>query len=171
MPQPIPEGLGVGLGHVVLLDKPDLAAMIAAIASEWAGVEDELGRLLATILVSDPVPPTRMFYAIGSLNARLDALRAAAEAKLPREKYKQLSENLILTIKKRSKERSNLIHAKWGESRDYPDALIWAAPFWHKDFGKFLAYQKDDFQQILDRIIDLHARLREFRTDIQILAP
>jgi hypothetical protein len=103
--------------------RPILAAHIGTIAAMWAQVEVTMGILLSMLLGADAVVGTAMYTSLISEQARLAAMNAAANEKLPTElRDKYLS--LMRSIKIPRKARNKVVHGLWAISEKRPDCLV-----------------------------------------------
>ncbi|MDR3533148.1 MAG: hypothetical protein P4L90_21630 [Rhodopila sp.] len=127
MPQPLKLPVSVEFAPVALLRRPQLAAHIGVVVGIWSQIEVNLGTLLAALIGAEAKTVLAIYLSLTSAPAQRAVIEAAANLRLNHEQRSRLSKLLIL-IGKRGKERNLLVHASWGISDAYPDALIWADP-------------------------------------------
>jgi hypothetical protein len=173
MPQQLPVGKSVTSGDDVVLQRPELAAQMASIISNWTQIEEMLlwiyGLLMGDYLpqgLFDPnvftAPPShpmarQIFDEVNSLNARLSLVAAICDWRLPKEDGEHFRAVLLPEIRRRSGERNKVAHQSWGVCNDYPDALILSAYY-----GPAQIWKMRDFRAVSDRIIALHSTLSKF---------
>ncbi len=122
MPNPLRRKVKYLLEPLKLLERPNLAAHVAVIASLWTKVEIELGKLI--IFVSgNPKEGAATFNALKSAGSRGDVIRAIAQLRLDKDEIKQL-EDLLKEYRRIAGERNDIIHNLWGISDDMPEALL-----------------------------------------------
>lgn len=174
MPQPVVGPTESYVGPEALTRNPELATQIAIIVSAWADVENELGEILAGLFHhKSRAPVISGFYTLNSLPAKLDFLRAAAKKRLPPDLYRELSENIIPEIRRRSKERGTVVHGMWADSKQHPEALLLYPPIWQLVINNAvpMKYKKRDFENIVGRIYELREKLTQFSSQIHALMP
>lgn len=103
--------------------RPDLAIAIARISADWAQVEWEVGKLLATILDTEFRTGVAMYLALMGSAAQEAALTAAASKMLSEDRQDELT-TLLRDVRARSRERNRMIHCLWGTSPEFPTDLI-----------------------------------------------
>jgi hypothetical protein len=149
----------------------------------WSMVEQRVAFFLVEMLGGSARPGVAMFQALSGTAAQHNVLKAVADIALDdvgRAKFQAL----LIDYKGRAKERAKVIHAVWGVSDDYPDALIRmddAEPVrqmavWKEAFekgrrlekgeyspvaGKHMLYTERDFLDIEARIISLVERFHD----------
>lgn len=170
-------GTSVQAGAKLILQRPSLAALLGAVAAEWASLESSVMHLYAFLMgvylpqappgFEPPSHPVayQVFDTLPTLHLRLELLRKLAEWFT---KDAALLEELTTTIKairKAAELRNKLVHAHWGvtAAAEYNDALI-LLPI----FGDQLAYRESDFNHAIDKIMDaekavcfFHAKARD----------
>jgi tetrahydromethanopterin S-methyltransferase subunit G len=167
MPEKLPGHCQVTRGpHSVEL-RPELAVKIASICAIWAMIEDQItvlyGLLMGTYLsrpadtpnAGPPLHPValQVFWTLHALNNRLDLLRRLGKWRANEAENERIEE-LAVEINRCAAARSRVAHGLWGTCDDYPDALIL-----DRHFDAMWIYQANDFQQVLDRLRDLHGEL------------
>lgn len=184
MPQPLlkwPNDLR--FGDLVPRVRPQLSTEIARVCAAWTIVEIEIGFMLAAILDTQARPGVAMYLALSGTAAQNATLLAAAEISLSPELQAELGE-LLKQMRKRAKERAAVVHALWGASAEYPDALINCPPQmfvmdiidklhhyveWGKDsedrteiLKHLTSYTKNDFEQIIKRFHEFTFDVNKF---------
>jgi hypothetical protein len=89
--------------------RPNLAIAIARISADWAQVEWEIGKLLATILDTESRTGVAMYLALMGSAAQEAAISAAANKMLSSERQDDLVA-LFSDVRARSRERNRVIH-------------------------------------------------------------
>jgi hypothetical protein len=129
MPQPLRDLKGVRLGPVAILQRPQLAALIAGIVVRWNNVEMEMASLMCkcTASMANLEQTMAMYTAMQSDGAKRSLLKSAAQSVISVDQYEALDERLEL-VRTRALERNKIVHALWGTSDAHPDVLICAVP-------------------------------------------
>ena len=160
MPQPV--DVSGAKPHRQLLQRPELAAHIAAIAAQWTSVEERMAELLSAAFGHS----TKDDLGAHSISRNWVALTAIRETETNRVRLKIIDATLGAILKdraadlfaeweeirdelnKRGRERNKVVHGNWSLSDEYPDDLILETPR-----GARFRYTLKDFQDILDRIV------------------
>lgn len=165
MPQPLPIGKTSSFGPNSILERPELAAQIGNVCANWTLVENAMmslyGLLMGMYLPKHNVPgfewmpPThpvayQVFDALNALAPRLDLLLRLCRWKALPEEAEYLERTLAPIVRKRFSERSIIAHGLWGICDEYQDALIL-----QRTFGGNQIWQKSDFEQTSERILEL----------------
>lgn len=103
--------------------RPSLAPLVAEAISAWAYAEATMGDILIRMLGARGEPAAKMYSAIVSTTARLDALSAAARCSL-QSRYLEMFDALKMVVKPVAGARNRLAHDLWCYSDDLPDALL-----------------------------------------------
>jgi hypothetical protein len=123
------------------------------VAAEWAALEEHLISALAfglfamTNAQAHKVAKTAL-YALDSQSARLSVIEALLEQRVAPELHRFFVDTLKHEIRKRAKERNNVVHANWGIAREFPNDVILVSPE-----NEHQRYSLKDFEDITDRII------------------
>lgn len=153
----------------MILERPSLAALLGAVAAEWALLENWVMHLYAYLLgvylprvpgFEPPIHPValQVFDTLETQRLRLDLLKKLAGWVLKDPALlKELNTVVIESIRKAAKLRNTLLHSQWGVAAEYPDALVLLPTFGHQ-----MAYEEADFQEAIDRIIDARKSIGAF---------
>lgn len=185
MAHQISSDVPVNSRHKEILKRRELAALLGEITNEWSALEADIMYIYAmlmgmflprekgerdpmtfrSLLNDPPVHPvaTQVFDTLENLPNRLKLLEKLATWTLRTDQalLERLKETIIPLIKKTSRRRAKFVHAMWGTSDDYPDALILIPAF-----GKYEAYEASDFNETIDFIIRTVDAVREFNVDV-----
>lgn len=173
MPQPVNQA--GARPHKLMLDRPDLAARIAAIAAQWTQVEISMAELLAAAFGSSELTEdgahmiARNWIAltaireVSNIRGRMDIMDATLGAVLDQNNSTLLPEWTALKddLFKRGRERNDVVHGDWSISDQYPDDLIL-----EERKGRCLLYTAQDLDNILDRIVAVWQRCEAFKLSI-----
>ena len=97
-------------GPEAMLRRPELAAMIAAVASRATWIEDAFARLFVYLLNREEEAALSIYLNFFDNGVRLRVFNAVADTRLSeddRKKFKKLHEQLATKLKP----RNNLVHA------------------------------------------------------------
>jgi len=167
-------GTHVELLNRRLLKRPELAALIGVIASQWAELESDLTFLYATLLgkylphIQEDGPPThpigfQIFDALENLHKRTQLIERLAEELIVNEDLvKELKDVLLPLIKNAGRRRNDLIHAYWGTNDNYPDALIRISVS-----EPWMIYKASDFNEAIDLIIRSSNAITDFEVKVK----
>lgn len=166
MAHPLKGDSGVCYGPRILLERPDLAALIGCICSDWANVEDLLGTLYGNLMgVYLPTTPgaepalhpvaRQIFSEINTIHSRVNLVKKLAAWVIRDEDKKTEMLKVLDEIKNAGKGRNKVAHGIWGICESESDALIYTPDFGHK-----MIYKKSDFEEILSKIHEAQAKLR-----------
>ena len=127
MPQPVHYSrlISFDFGPEAILDRPDLAAHVAAISALWNEIEARSASFLAALLGGEAKTGISMFFAITNDGAKRAAMDAVCSLKLQPEQNKEF-QRIMKGIGERYGDRNNAVHGAWGVSELYPDALLWS---------------------------------------------
>lgn len=109
------------------LERPELGALIASIASLGAVIEREMAGLLGDLLESPSKQTLAMYLALSGSQARKSALLAAAKLRISKGDYEVLVK-LYKKIGNTVGERNDVVHGMWCLSDDYPNDLVLCDP-------------------------------------------
>jgi hypothetical protein len=169
MAHQLKSGVSVQYGPRMILQRPALAALLGAIAAEWAVLENKVIFLYVYLMggylprvegFEPPVHPLalQVFDTLETTHHRLELLRKLAEWVLKDESLiVELRETVFVSVRSAAKVRNTAVHSLWGIAPEYPDALIYMPVFGHQ-----LAYAESDFQQAIDRIVEAHQLVGRF---------
>jgi hypothetical protein len=169
MAHQIKTGVSVQYGPRVVLERPTLAALLGAVACEWAVLESKVMYLYAYLMgvylprvdgFEPPIHPValQVFDTLETTRHRTELLRKLGDWVLKDDGLKkELNDGVIAAIRNAAKLRNNAVHSVWGVAKEYPDALISIPTFGHQ-----LAYVEADFQEAIERIIDAHKQVGHF---------
>ena len=171
MPQPFPDDRSLRWYDHAILDRPEIAARIGLVATEWAAFERLLAQMFAVTLFGMGAPEgageaisQQALGALESLSARLDIISAILKPRIPEELYERFQETVMPDIRGRARERNRVIHGHWLICDDYPNDLIYAP--WGK---RRLRYTTKDFDDIAARINETSGRFIEFLMAVRIV--
>lgn len=169
MAHPVRIGISVRSGPRTLLQRPQLAALLGVVASEWAFLENRITHLYAYLMGTylprtpgyhSPTHPValQVFDTLETQRLRSDLLRKLTKwvVKDP-NLITMLGDKVLPAVQKSAKLRNTLVHGHWGVSDEYPDELILMPTF-----GKKLVYGEADFEEAVTRIIDACRQLTDF---------
>jgi hypothetical protein len=123
MTKPLPAQVMVTPSAMAPLDRKELGAMIACIASMSGALERELAGILADIMEEHSKQALAMYLALSGSQARKSALLAAAKLRISDDDYADLLK-LYKKISNQAGERNAVIHGTWGVHERYPTALL-----------------------------------------------
>jgi hypothetical protein len=110
-----------------LLQKPNLANLVAVAIGWSSNIEYALGLVLVTMLDANVKPAFAMFSAITSAAAQRSALSSAAEAVLSPDDL-EIFGAVLAVARTTSEQRNKFAHGLWGTSPQVPDALLLVSP-------------------------------------------
>ena len=175
MPRPLERGTPVTFGASTVLERPDLAAALGAIASTWAVVEIHLSGFLAELASTNHKAALAILARIPTAKARSETIREIGRMTMPEDQFNALK-RLLALFNAGAKERNDVIHGVWGVAPSEPAALIWMHPKdyveWHrshaarllageldsdpmKSHPPFTVYLSTDLEAILERLNSL----------------
>jgi len=158
MAHPLPVGISVKSGMGITRNRPDLAALIGRICSDWAFVENSLSQfyahLMGIYLDSPPgyEPPShpvahQIFDEIKTIHSRIQLVKRLVDWVIKDEQQKNDRLDVLDQLRKAGKGRNKVAHGVWGICESEPDALILLPSFGHKSI-----YKKSDFELIIEQI-------------------
>lgn len=190
MPKVLKGISGLIFDSEAILQRPHLAAMISAIAIRWNDVESSLAYLFVDLLDKEDRAALAIYLKLIDISVRKAAFDALARSKLDKDSLEAF-EALFKKIRKRARQRANIVHGLWRVSKDHEDGLILmdAANMYTHNFqfrhmkfkGTFDAlnyvtksaenavvtkYTSKDFQEILDKISLLFEEVEAFRMQL-----
>lgn len=127
MPQPIHYSklISFDFRPSAILERPALAAHVAAISALWNEIEATVASLLTALLGGEAKTGISIFFAIHNEGAKRAAIDAICSLKL-KEADQQKFQSILRTISERYKDRNHAVHGAWGVAPAYPDKLLWA---------------------------------------------
>lgn len=190
MPRSLPRKVRIGQALTPPMEaRPDLAVYVARVATGWSRVEQSLGYLIVQLLGAHAHAGMKMYKALSSSASQMAVLRAVARDRLSPDQVDKL-EDLLRLIKATARKRNDIVHGIWETADDLPDALVWCdsadsllthSEFWAgwlsrgeperlqwaaKEYAgsgpKYLVYKQEDFEQILEDMNLVLARLMTF---------
>lgn len=164
MPQPICQpGMSYRSYPCHLLDRPQCAILIGAVAGEWGAIDGILAHIYGIISGGSDIIPVGVIgidemarEALGNVPAlqlRLKLVRLALKRTMPEEIATQFND-ISREIQSRSGERTNIIHGNWFVSKDLPESLALK-----QNDGTHIEYTESDFSDSLDRISETRRKL------------
>lgn len=175
--------------------RPNLAILVAQIATNWTRIEELLGRTLTQLLGAEAKSGMVMYQALSGGASRTSVLRAVA-------RYRSAViaaelETVLAAVRTTGGKRNDIIHGHWFYSDDHPDDLVWLASkhdlisyseFWagynanpeHQkqiEFAKgfqakrrdYRLYKEADFKSVLSEILLLGGRIVGFNVECEKL--
>lgn len=129
MPQPIPSSKTISFDfrRNAVLQRPELAARIAAILSHWNEIESRIALFMAALMGGEAKTIVNVYLAIQSDGAKKATIDTVTELKLPLARLAEFRE-IQKDIGSRYAERNKAVHGSWGISPEYPDSLLWYDP-------------------------------------------
>lgn len=154
MPQPLKEGYTLEGKPRVVLERPQHAAGIGLVASEWTQLESHLIEMVSFALfvfskqenVSKRLA-TDVMRTIESLSGRLDVIDTIMKPRIPEEMFNEYREKIRPEIRRRAGERNRVVHGQWHICEKYPDDLIL-----NNRTDEPMRYSVKDFEDIAARI-------------------
>ncbi len=118
-------------GPYAILQRPELASYIGAIATTDEAIQESWGIILALALAADARVGTELYLSLTGSNAQAAVLNKAIEIATEgeaeiQEAYKQL----LKDQKGRSGERNRIVHGRWGILPSRQDVLILGERNW-----------------------------------------
>lgn len=174
--QVIDDDLHPNFGSKSMLERPKLATLIGVIAGEWAYLEADLA-FLYCILISgtiQPIPPDllrgphmlglQIYEVLENTQKRIELLKSLAEHVLANNEplLGHIKETLLPEIRRAAKRRNTILHAVWGVSDVYPDALLYIPAS-----AKWMVYKESDFNEAIDLIINTSDSIRKCQADVR----
>lgn len=158
MTTPLQIGKSYTYGPRMLLQRPNLAAMIGCVCAEWAYVENSLvmfyAHLMGVYLPGHPEfePPShpvafQVLEELQSINAKVNLVKKLADWIIKNEAQKADVLAVLEKLKKSGVGRNLVAHGVWGICESEPDALV-LIPI----FGQVQIYKIRDFELILEKI-------------------
>ncbi|TPG38655.1 hypothetical protein EAH79_16215 [Sphingomonas koreensis] len=149
----------------IIIERPQHAIRIAAIAAEWTQVEKSMVRLLAgsygrTLYNEDgprdvehhPVAVAAM-EAAETMRARFKLLDLSLGKLVAKTTVEPTWTDLRKQIEARGRERNKVVHGSWGLSPGIPNDLVMQTP------DGYFKWTVTDFDATLDRIVDVRGRI------------
>lgn len=141
----------------VVLQRPECAALIGAIAVEWVHMETVLARIYSYLVNGvnpfgrdlGEVIAAESFDLVPSLQVKRTILLAAARRRFDNDLVDRFA-GLLKQYQEAATKRNDIIHGTWLLSDEYPDKLIWSKPI--TQFAKARVYGVVDFKAILESI-------------------
>ncbi|MFZ3326919.1 MAG: hypothetical protein WA231_13950 [Methylocella sp.] len=126
-------------GGDVILQKPHLASLVAAVIAEWGLAETHLGRVFAYMIGAKRPITMSMYEAVKSFEVQRDLLRRVAEETISKRNSDIFAATLTV-LNRASVLRHRFAHWIWGISAD-PDLdallLVEQKHFWHLSIKQF----------------------------------
>lgn len=134
MAHPLSIGMSVSLGPGNILKRPDLAALIGSICSDWALVENSLGMfygyLMGVYLEPSPgyEPPShpvarQVFDEVHTIHSRVQLVKKLADWVIKDDQQKKDVLGVLEKVKNAGKSRNKVVHGVCGVCESEPDAL------------------------------------------------
>jgi|tagenome__1003787_1003787.scaffolds.fasta_scaffold20904241_1 hypothetical protein len=106
-----------------LVRRPELAARIAAIATQWTRIETALADLFVVLLGREEEAALAVYLELIDRNVRKAAFDALARIKLDSGLVEEF-ELLYKKVAKHARKRNRIVHGYWAVSDNYPDGLL-----------------------------------------------
>jgi hypothetical protein len=141
-----------------LARRPELAALIGIIVSEWSIAEMVMATLFSVLLKVDfPIATALMDIATNFAHKR-NMVMIVAEARVKDPSLKSTLKDTLHKVQEIGDRRSKLVHGKWSTCEDLPDTLLWQAKTWAAD--GFIPYKAQDLSKVITEIIERRASLQ-----------
>ncbi|HEY6281103.1 MAG TPA: hypothetical protein VIW72_04830 [Burkholderiales bacterium] len=154
MPQPIKPGCTLHSHPKAVLERPQHAAGIGLVASEWAALEQHLiiffrGSLqtFARGAGAGSIVAQLAWDAMEGLKTRLDFVTDCLKNRVSVELLEEFKRDMVPEIRKRAQERNKVVHGIWQLCDEYPTDLICTTPG-----DPDMQYTVKNFHDIADRI-------------------
>ena len=186
MPQPFSKDRSVSWYDRAIMDRPEMAARIGLVTTQWAIFENILAQMFATMLFgpdvreaiaeatlidggenvaltikgTESLGETISLQALGaleSLTAKLDVISAVLKPRISDELYLHFQNDLRKDIRRRARERNRVVHGPWALCDDYPDDLIYTRPG-----EKWMRYTAKDLDNIVTHINETRGHVMAF---------
>ena len=110
-------------GPAALAARPKLSSLMTAVFLRWSMAEQNIGMMFVLLLDSNADDALDLFLAFNDLGPKQTAMKALAKKKLSEELYKEI-ENMLGTIRNRSKARNAIVHGLWAVSDEFPEYIL-----------------------------------------------
>lgn len=179
-----------------MVQRPQLAVLIARVATGWSRVEERLGFIIVQLLRAEAHTGMKMYQALTSSASQFSVLRAVARDRLDTEMQQRL-DDLLADYKKVARKRNKIVHGHWDTSPQHPNELVWTdaadealsySEFWAgyngaSDFAgqmnfarsfkggqhNRLLYGEADFEAVLSEMTVIATRLSDFSIEVEKL--
>lgn len=166
MPNPVklPVGSTTKSGPKIVLERPDLAKLIGAIAAEWGSIDALLESIFNSASLAKRTPHGQIDSELATLIfEELTTYRAKTSliGRILTMRYDSdlLDEFRLIekSLNKKASERAKIIHASWYICEKYPNDLLSL-----RSFNDWFLYTEKDFLEALDRAVEVERRLVDF---------
>lgn len=167
MPQPITKlkDLSARGGPRVLLERHKHAALLGTICSVWGDIDTLFSEIFNLITFSEPIP--HLAHSRSSITSaifdesfishksKIDVIKRVINLRYEKHILSEFDKTTN-ELRKRAKERNELIHCSWQICDRYPNDLIKI-----KD-EKWIRFTPKDFEETLERSILIRNELQDF---------
>ncbi|MEP0546007.1 MAG: hypothetical protein ABJF88_03680 [Rhodothermales bacterium] len=167
-------GITVQAGPRMILQRPQMAALLGTVAAEWSLLERWITSLYAYLMgvylprtpgFFPPVHPValQVFDTLQTLHLRLELLTKLADWVVKDDGLREeLKGPVVASIRRAAKDRNKWVHAQWGIAPEYPDSLIFMPTFGHQ-----LVVSESDLNEAIDRIIGARDVIGKLETRVR----
>lgn len=166
MPHPVkdPTGLVARGGPGTLMERPQLAAYIGAVAAEWGSIDNLLKEIFNSITLAKPIKggaqrvsilADTIFSNFVTYHSRIQTIESVMKLRMASDICEEF-DKLGNQTRRQSSIRNNLVHIEWQVCDAFPDDLITI-----KD-EKWIRYTEPDLLHILNLSVDLRNLVSDF---------
>ncbi|MBL4872771.1 MAG: hypothetical protein JKY41_05095 [Rhodobacteraceae bacterium] len=166
MPHPIRnlKGRAARGGPKIVLERPELAKLMGAIAAEWGSIDNILAGIFNVVTLAKYIPvgahsrsemANGIFQNFISIRSRTDLIAQMIQLRLDEGIQKEFTD-LTKSMTKKIKERNNLVHTEWQVCDDFPDDLI-------KTTSKgWVRFTENDLTEMLEQHCNMRNQMQDF---------
>lgn len=166
MPHPIKslKGRAARGGPKIILERPELAKLMGAIAAEWGSIDNILASIFNVVTLAKYIPEgahsrselaCEIFQNFISIRSRTDLIAQMIKLRLDEDIQKEFA-SLTKSMTKKIKERNNLVHTEWQVCGDFPNDLI-------KTTSKeWLRFTENDLTEMLEQHSNMRNQMQDF---------
>lgn len=169
MPKPF-TGNGTENHERAVLERPEQAARIGLVASEWAILERYVLWLFQSAIFQkdkdgdrESQVAAKAWDAMGTIKARLDFIESVATPMFSPELLDEWKKEIAPKIRDRAKERNKIVHGMWHISRERPNALI----LFNRSEEPW-EYNNADFDDISKRMNEMLEKMGDFWRRVEL---
>ena len=167
MPQPIKavQGLSARGGPKIILERPKLAALLGAISAEWGDIDTLFSDIFNLITFAKFIPigahsrsalSSAVFdQSFTSYKSKIEVIKRIIKLRYSKNILDEF-EKLTTDIRKKAKQRNELIHCTWQVCDKYPEDLIQIPN------QRWIRYTERDFNSTLNRSVLIRNALNDF---------
>ena len=166
MPHPIKKlkGRAARGGPKIILERPELAKLMGAIAAEWGSIDNILACIFNAVTLAKYIPDGahsrselayEIFQNFISIRSRTDLIAQLIKLRLDVGIQKEFTD-LTRSMNNKIKERNNLVHTEWQVCDDFPDDLI-------KTTSKeWVRFTENDLTEMLEQHSNMRNQMQDF---------